>query len=430
MEVIDSFLSRYKKEYDFYDQSARLAEQLLRGSLQSAGVRAIVTSRAKSLLRLSDKIRQRNEDNRYKSVDDIYTDIVDLAGVRVALYFPGEHDQVDSLIAQHFAPRCPPKKFTGTTKSKPEKRFSGYWATHYRVNLREASLNETQKRYADAAIEIQVASVLMHAWAEVEHDLVYKPTTGSLSEEELSILDELNGLVMAGEIALGRLEKAGELRVTTKSRRFENHFELAAYIIGQTSKLLSGHGIEVNLGRVDALYLLLDRYNTAEPVKLKQYMQSLSSDTEKRTISEQIVDNFIAGDKDKYEYYENIKHKLGFGIIGTIRDESNIPDDLRRHGDENHIKQDVYIIFMSKWIQFEQMLRTIVFSGKDMPQRPIFAPAYLKRAGFGHNEIGIVDRIRRIRNNIVHGLDVPGERTIVEASMSLDKIIHLLKKKL
>ena len=36
----------------------------------------------------------------------------------------------------------------------------------------------------------------MHAWAEVEHDLVYKPQEGVLSTEELSILDELNGLAL------------------------------------------------------------------------------------------------------------------------------------------------------------------------------------------------------------------------------------------
>ena len=48
----------------------------------------------------------------------------------------------------------------------------------------------------------------MHAWSEVEHDLVYKPLNGTLSEEELAILDELNGLVLAGEIALERLHIA------------------------------------------------------------------------------------------------------------------------------------------------------------------------------------------------------------------------------
>ena len=71
--------------------------------------------------------------------------------------------------------------------------------------MRDASLTDAQKRYADARIEIQVASLLMHAWSEVEHDLVYKPLQGGLSTDEYAILDELNGLVERGEIALERL---------------------------------------------------------------------------------------------------------------------------------------------------------------------------------------------------------------------------------
>lgn len=53
------------------------------------------------------------------------------------------------------------------------KRFSGYWARHYRVQLKDNLLQDTQKRYVNSKTEIQVASVLMHAWSEVEHDLVY-----------------------------------------------------------------------------------------------------------------------------------------------------------------------------------------------------------------------------------------------------------------
>ena len=53
----------------------------------------------------------------------------------------------------------------------------------------------------------------MHAWSEVEHDLAYKPFSGELSEDEHAILDEINGLVLAGEIALERLQKAVKRRV-------------------------------------------------------------------------------------------------------------------------------------------------------------------------------------------------------------------------
>ena len=61
----------------------------------------------------------------------------------------------------------------------------------------------------------------MHASSEVEHDLVYRPFEGTHSDEEYAILDELNGLVIAGEIALLRLQKAGEARVTGSERQLE-----------------------------------------------------------------------------------------------------------------------------------------------------------------------------------------------------------------
>lgn len=57
MEIVAEFLARYRKEYDFYDQAARLIAQRLENALREAGIRAIVTSRAKSLSRLKDKIR-------------------------------------------------------------------------------------------------------------------------------------------------------------------------------------------------------------------------------------------------------------------------------------------------------------------------------------------------------------------------------------
>jgi ppGpp synthetase/RelA/SpoT-type nucleotidyltranferase len=78
--TIEDFISRYTKEYDFYSQAGRLAAQILEANLEAAGVRSIVTSRAKSIVRLQDKCRQREQKRGgYGSVDDILEDIVDLS---------------------------------------------------------------------------------------------------------------------------------------------------------------------------------------------------------------------------------------------------------------------------------------------------------------------------------------------------------------
>ena len=184
MGLIEEFISRYRKEYDFYDQSARLVAQSIDAALQSAGIRAMVTSRAKAPARLEDKVRQRDATKHYGTIDDISADILDLAGARVARDFPAERDQVGKLIRDLFTLTSEPKEFPSGSAPSYSKRFSGTWATHYRVRLRESMLNEAQRRYVDAVVEVQVASVLMHAWAEVEHDLVYKPLQGQLSIED------------------------------------------------------------------------------------------------------------------------------------------------------------------------------------------------------------------------------------------------------
>jgi ppGpp synthetase/RelA/SpoT-type nucleotidyltranferase len=103
MDLIDQFLARYTKEYDFYSQAASITQQKLEAELQAAGVRCIVTARAKSFSSLEQKCRKREvSKGKYASIERIYDDIVDLAGARVALYFPGEIDQVDGTITRLF----------------------------------------------------------------------------------------------------------------------------------------------------------------------------------------------------------------------------------------------------------------------------------------------------------------------------------------
>ncbi|MCY9850237.1 GTP pyrophosphokinase [Pectobacterium jejuense] len=231
-KIINEFLSRYEKEFDFYQNLAVNIERKIKNELSRYGVRTIVSSRAKSTSRLDVKLEDRNGKKNYKTVNDIYEDIVDLAGVRVALYFPGDMKTVEEIIKKNFKihkvkrfPESEGKKKIGEYL----KVFDGYSAVHFRV-----SLNDESRYGNNHCVEIQVASVLMHAWSEVEHDLIYKPLQGDLSYEELMILDEINGLVLSGNIALERLQKAGQNRVNNESNNiFLNHYDLAAFLLSK-----------------------------------------------------------------------------------------------------------------------------------------------------------------------------------------------------
>lgn len=188
-------------------------------ALQEAGIKAVVSSRAKRPSRLEKKLLKRDKKKHYQSFREIYDDIIDLAGCRVALYMPADRDHVGQIIQQLFVPVREAKHFPES--SQPEEGDTlGYVATHYLVRLRPESLRKKELRYADTQVEIQVASVLMHAWAEVTHDLIYKPEKGKLAPQEMKLLNDLNQIVQAGEAQLEKLQEAIEGR-TSEDLRFE-----------------------------------------------------------------------------------------------------------------------------------------------------------------------------------------------------------------
>src|SRR4051812_11254716 len=102
MDVIDDFIRRYRKEYDYYGEVARMVEQRCSDALETAGIRAIVTHRAKRPDSLLRKLRQGADGKNYTSVDDIYARVHDLAGARIAPYFPADREKVGKILEKEF----------------------------------------------------------------------------------------------------------------------------------------------------------------------------------------------------------------------------------------------------------------------------------------------------------------------------------------
>ena len=412
VDLIGQFISRYTREYDYYDQVGRLARVRLELVLQEEGIRAIVTSRAKSISRLREKCVKRDSERPYSSVEQIYESIADLAGVRVALYFPGERKQVEAIISRIFQVIEPRREFPDSAQRRPDNRFTGYSAVHYRVRLQEHDLAEPEQRYGLARIEIQIASVLMHAWSEVEHDLDYKPQAGTLSADEYAILDQLNGLVLAGEIALERLQEAGRRRVTVAGGSFANHYDLANYLLSHAAGLVDQPISDAGVGRVDLLFELLSRTNMRDSRSLAPYIEALHGDLERRPLAEQLIDALIDQDPEKYQIYQNVRFRASGGMSET--DERIMLATGR---------------FLGLWNDLERLLRDTAPADVS---RPLSILSLLRRAHAGglvsDSLASEIDIIRRIRNEVVHGGDIPSAQTLDAASQHLSEIIVALRK--
>lgn len=433
MGVVEDFVRQYERQFDFWEASARTARGLLEAELGSSGLRAIVTSRAKSVDRLLDKLRQRNPDNSYGSAAEIQKDIIDLAGVRVALYFPGQMDEAEQIIRSvlhvHQVKAFPPDPAStgrpasatrsaesdgaasplASTVERPP-RFSGYGARHFRVRIPSSRLSAEQKRYASALIEVQVASVLMHAWSEVEHDLVYKPLEGELSPSEYALLDQLNGLVLAGEIALEQLQMAGDQRVAGGPTPFRDHYELAEFL--RTRLAASGIDLtDATLGRVDVLFTFLANQKSATGESIKRYLDLLEQDLERRPVADQLADLMLSGDASKYEAYS--KAMSGSRQASTFR-ETKLSDVQ-----ENSPETLALGRFVTEWVLLESLLNKLDESDGRRPQSlPGLTRRLVAMKLMSREQAEELRMLREMRNRVLHGreIDVSTERLTEAAS--------------
>lgn len=411
MDVVSQFIDNYKKKYVFYENAGRLAAARLETALQAAGIRAIVTSRAKAPGRLKNKVQRRNQEREtpYKSMKEVYEDIVDLSGVRVSLYFPGDREKTDALINDLFV--------LLETKQFPEqselpsygKRFSGYWGNHYRAYMSEEELTGPQKKYARARIEIQVASVLMHAWSEVEHDLIYKPLQGTLSEEELSILDELNGLVLAGEIALERLQSAGDERIKNKNTTFGSQYDLASYLYNFLSNNFKREDVELRMGNVELLYQLLRKLKIQKVKEIDPILKSVKFEKDRRNISQQIIDQIITGSEKRYQIYQKLR-------TGSEPVDEPLSQAIS--------------YFFKQWVQLEYLLNRA--AGKGSPRvQGAFNINTLKRMEVLDKELANkIVALRKTRNVLIHDIEKPEAKVIVEQGDEIKAVLEAVEKRL
>ena len=109
-----------------------------------------------------------------KEYDDPLREITDLAGVRVITYFPSDVDQIVKEIEENFVID---KENSIDKRNISDPSSFGYVSVHLIVELFDDRLKLPEySLFKEMKCEIQVRTILQHAWAEIEHDIVYKST--------------------------------------------------------------------------------------------------------------------------------------------------------------------------------------------------------------------------------------------------------------
>lgn len=242
-------------------------------------------------------------------------DITDLAGVRVITFFPKTLDLVEERL-RDAGFKIKERTDVGEERFKAGK--FGYQSIHFLVELPEnrKELIENQV-FKNLVCEVQVRTIMQHAWAEMEHDIQYK------SSEDIPEELRRRFLALAGMIEIADREfqaiqdEDAELKLYFRGS-LEDSITVS-YDLATTTGGNSSSGIETENRAVSASYK-----SARELISNGSYAQAVELYNEK--ISEQPMNHLLFAGRAKAKFLDG-------DTRGAIDDISiaidRVPDDNR-----------------------------------------------------------------------------------------------------
>ena len=160
-------LAQYKSLLPVYTQMAEVIPEKLKEFFTEAGIIvAAVEHRVKAEDSLAGKLRLKGR--KYK---DIF-DITDLVGIRVITFYIDDVDKVASVLERLF--EIDWENSIDKRKAHEIDSF-GYLSLHYICRIPESAYADPEHPELNKIrFEVQMRTVLQHAWANMNHDTGYK----------------------------------------------------------------------------------------------------------------------------------------------------------------------------------------------------------------------------------------------------------------
>jgi putative GTP pyrophosphokinase len=223
-------IGRFLAEHPQYEHLCVEVAYILEKRLNEAEIEfSAVTCRAKSLESFMEKIIR-------KGYKDPFSEITDIAGVRVVYLYASDFPKIEEIIQSEFEIIEKVDKI----KDQGADKF-GYGAIHFIVRLGRKSSGARYDDLKGLICEIQIRTVLQDAWAIIDHHLVYKQESaipGVLKRK----LNSLSGLFETADDQFDRIRTEREKYV----RQIESKVDKKSEFLDQ----------EINLDTIRALLKL------------------------------------------------------------------------------------------------------------------------------------------------------------------------------
>jgi putative GTP pyrophosphokinase len=162
----EEFQQQYIQRRPAYERLATNLQQALKSFLSDQGVAYLdILFRVKDADSAYEKIAR-------KEYEHPFDDIEDWSGLRIICYYPEDVAEICGILEKEFDVQT--QEDTATRLAPHE---FGYRSTHLILTVKDAWMSTPNYRgLGGFKAEVQVRTILMHAWAEIEHKLQYKNT--------------------------------------------------------------------------------------------------------------------------------------------------------------------------------------------------------------------------------------------------------------
>ncbi|HKL13072.1 MAG TPA: hypothetical protein VJ907_05645 [Halanaerobiales bacterium] len=191
-----------------------------------------------------------------KAKRDKYTEpskeITDLAGIRIVTLFEKDVHEISDLIKNVFIIDYENSEDKSDLLDADK---MGYKSVHYIANLtQELVNNKDYKIFKDLQFEIQIRSILQHAWAEIEHDRNYK-LKGNLPKHLQRRFYALSGMLEMADREFNLLaEEVDEYKQKVKELTRNGEIDIEITATSLQKYLLNEFRAEVNKGIIEPTF--------------------------------------------------------------------------------------------------------------------------------------------------------------------------------
>ncbi|WP_225429932.1 GTP pyrophosphokinase [Deinococcus detaillensis] len=255
-------VAAYRAKHGDYLALREDAMRLIEGLIEGAGIKIHhLTSRIKTPGSLAEKMRRKP--GRYAQLSDI----TDLVGVRIITYFEQDVAAVSRALEAVFDIDW--DNSVDKSKFHDPDRF-GYMGVHYVMRF------ESRKYTGGHSplFEVQIRSILQHAWAEIEHDLGYK-SRAAVPREVQRRFYRLAGLLEVADEEFMTIHRLSQDYVATLPERIEQAPD-GVFIDAQSMAYLIHdpfiHGLDLEVARALNVPLLEDWIDPERPQRLSSIL--------------------------------------------------------------------------------------------------------------------------------------------------------------